>query len=365
MDTTAPPSILLLDAPGLALSWYCPKVEDGVDDKSSWGGLFVGSGCDLLLVTWEGGGGDGGTIPTPTTKPIVTTEDDISALCAHPTKPILACCDDSGVITIIDAAKACVVRVLRKGGHTSLATSVVFLPLPVGSSLLLSGGCDHTLKLWDGVSPEGAKGPLLTVHANTLLAGAAGGGKGGGGADAQSLEDLSEEDLLDSLVKQNAVSAAAPSKESTYNPNPPFIHALSLLEGNLVAVVFGNGSVGVVSINTPPTSAGGGKARKRPTLTLHWHRREAYLSAACAVAALPGGYLLACGGKDSTIALWPWKEVVEGGEGGEPLRAWQHTGGRRKPRKVNWMAVEGGRGVLVVADTSSSLSLYTTTLGGV
>jgi WD40 repeat protein len=303
--------------------------------------------------------------PTPTTKLIVTTEDDISALCAHPTKPILACCDDSGVITIIDAAKVCVVRVLRKGGHTSLATCAVFLPLPADSSLLLSGGCDHTLKLWDGVSPEGAKGPLLTAHANALLAGAAnGGGKGGGGAAAPSLEDLSEDDLLDSLMAQNAMSAAAPSKQSTYNPNPPFIHALSLLlEGNLVAVAFGNGSVGVVSITTPPTGAGG-KARRRPTLTMHWHRRETYLSAACAVAALPRGYLLACGGKDSVIALWPWKEVVEGGEGREPIRAWQHTGGRRKPRKVNWMAVEGSRGVLVVADTSSSLSLYTN-LGGV
>lgn len=358
LDTTAaggtPPSTQLLDSPGLALSWHCPALEVGVYSVSShWGGLFVGSGCDLLLVTWEG--------DTPTTKHITVVEDDISALYAHPTKPLLACCDDSGVITILDTARACVLRVLRKNGHTSLATSVVFLPQPAGPSLLLSGGCDHTLRLWDGESSEGSKGPLLTVHANALLsAEAKGGGGGGGGAtQQQSLEDLSEDALLDSLVEQNAISAAAPSsKQSIYNPNPPFIHALSVLEGNLVAVAFGNGSVAVVSINTPPPTSGGGKAKKRPTLSLHWHRRDAYPSAACAVATLPQGYLLSCGGKDSIIALWPWKEVVEGGEGREPCRVWQHTGGRRKPRKINWMAVEESRGVLVVADTSSSLCLY-------
>jgi WD40 repeat protein len=111
---------------------------------------------------------------------IQTNRDEIAALAAHDSLPLLAAADDDGDIAIVDTQKRSLLRVLRKG-HTSLCGSVAFRPTlrppPSSSSThsawraflpsllsppsagrtasadtpaeIASGGFDHTVVCWN------------------------------------------------------------------------------------------------------------------------------------------------------------------------------------------------------------------------
>ena len=135
---------LQLGAPAQVLCWAPDSLR-----------LFAGVGCtvvELILPPLTGHcGGDGGggaAAPAPPPPPpfpprtLATCDDEVSALSAHAS--LLAAADDSGAVTLVDTGGRRSARVLRRGGHTSLATAVL-----LGSGAAFSGGCDARLLAWD------------------------------------------------------------------------------------------------------------------------------------------------------------------------------------------------------------------------
>lgn len=346
-----------LEFPGNSLAWLWCEGNIGL------GFLFIGHGCIVQRFCWEGG--NVGETHFKTT--VACTEDDVSSLCIHMTLPLLVIADDSGAITLVNTSGDCsVVRVLKKGGHTSLATAALFLPVITTMNTIISGGCDEQLLIWDG-GTEGARGPLLATSVSALLEPIP------KGKESCEEDAVTDEDFLEKCIRESEAErekAEEVEGRGGFNPNPPFIHAL--VHGpspGFVGVALGSGCLAVVCIHTRTDGGrGGGTSRKkkpcRPHLALHWASKEAHSSAICGLATV--GTLLVSAGNDGMIKVWKWSEVIKGRAVTEPppipFRAWKYVGMGGKTKKINFLS--GGKCsrtlefLLAVADTSKVIQLF-------
>jgi hypothetical protein len=312
---------------------------------------------------------------------LVTCADEVSALSAHPTQPLLTVADDSGSITIVDTAARAPIRVLSTKGHESLATAILTAPpaawiapgVALPTAWALSGGCDTRCLLWDA-GAAGERGPLSSLAPGSTAA----------EADAE-----------------------AGVVDATTSINPPYVHAFAwgplppdstgaaargAAPAALAAAALGDGRVALISVVAP---ADGGVRRGRPaprlgsgaSLALHW-AAKAHPSAVCAVAVVDSGeiddgaceesgresvvvdsdfedfgaaptvprvtrHTLVSSSNDGTFCVWDWGAITTGESGNTavPVQKWVHTHGR-----VNVLA--GGLGFVAVATTRKSLILY-------
>ncbi len=356
-----------------------------------------------------GDGGGGAAAPAPPLPPpfpprtLATCDDEVSALSAHAS--LLAAADDSGAVTLVDTGGRRSARVLRRGGHTSLATAVL-----LGSGAAFSGGCDARLLAWDAAGAvrepagevalpaalaecraarrcgacgapaapsacsrckraaycdrecqarawaahKGACRVAAAAGAAAAVAAAAGGGGGGG--------------------REGAAAASADDDDGPPpNVNPPWVYALAWVPGpapnpRVVAVhtappfshfaaAVGDGAVAVFA------AASGGRGPP----TLQWVEPRAHPAGACALALVPrpapgARPLLVTAGREGAVRWWAWGEGGGGGGGGGDGGAWAH--GRvdargRRVRKVNWLAGSpAAGGTLALADTSNLVTLF-------
>ena len=325
--------------------------------------LLLGSGARVLQASLAlpGAAPAGAAAPAQL---LATCGDDVAALCLHPTLPLCAACDDEGAVTLIGLAaegapaQPPLLRVLRRGGHTSLCTGALFSPC---GAALVSGGCDQRLLVWEASAAAPARAPLLDERLPDLLLlhaleGPGSGGGGGGGGEA----------------------------EGGFGPgvNPP--HILSLVAGprvppggtgsggSLLAAALGDGAVAAVALAwAPPKRRGGGggggaASAPRPGLAVQWVDRSS-VSPACALASVEVGgasssgsaprSVLVSASNSGALRAWDWAALAAGAAA--PLAAWAHGEEGAKRRKINWMAGSpAAGGLLAVADTGRRVTVY-------
>jgi WD40 repeat protein len=313
--------------------------------------------------------------------------DDVGALARHPTTPLLAAADDDGLVALLDASSPRtglrLLRVLR-GGHDNIVSAAVWGS--GGPSLpLITGGLDCTLSVWGG-----AKGgmPLVRMHvagAVRVRAGASGvaweglpldegGGGGRGGSSKGSKRGKAGAGRGGADSPRIGFRTGAPPPNLS-GPglgqlcNPPFVHALEASPcGAFLVSAVGDGSVTVWGWSADP----GGGEDEGPGgpggfLIPRWHAPYAHASAATCLAFvhLPGGRtVLASGGNDRSVALWPWAELlgevracgagVAGGDAALPAARLP------LPRSLHTLGAGGalGGGLLAVGDTGRGVTLY-------
>jgi len=314
--------------------------------------VLLGSGCELWRQTFgveAGGAPPAAAVGAP--QLLAKCGDDVAALAVHPTLPLLAAADDEGCITVVDLQAGAAVRVLRKGGHTSLCTGALFSPCGAG---LVSAGCDQRLLVWDVCSD---RTPLLATDLPELLllrdleVGSGGGSAEGLGAGFNPPHILC-------LASGPAPAGGAGSSAGGLGASALFAGALG--DGALVAVALSWDTTG---------------KRKRPALAVQWVERS-LLSPACAVATVPctagaaggddaegGGegqpsrLLLVSASNSGRVRVWDWASIAAGGA--RELASWTHGAaeGKRR-RKINWLAGSPSKGgLLAIADTGRTITV--------
>ncbi|CAD7702639.1 unnamed protein product [Ostreobium quekettii] len=320
--------------------------------------LFVASDCSVaeldMRKTMD-------SLEQCTTHRHMFNDDDINQVSVHPGGHLLASCDDSGEVAIIDIDKNTLHRRLS-GLHTTICSSAAFLP-GGRPPQLITGGLDAMAACW-GAS-EGA----------VRWAARMGGEQEGGGGQVF---------------------------------NPPMVYSLAVSnfqdDGRPCMLAIGRGD-GAVCVGDPCESGegdGGGSCEEGDRDGQHGDEngdrlaysaaadqgkncdageqagsddgdadgsvtadfqymvldREAggHTSSASSVAFLPecDGRFAVSGGNDRRLIMWDWTEVFQ--EGGRPM-VWTVDHGR----KVNWVATgpeAGEAGRVFVADVGSRISVY-------
>lgn len=199
--------------------------------------------------------------------------DEISALVMHPTEPILASSDDDGNIVLLHTLTNTFLRILRKGGHTSICSSVAFRSFinNDGSKSsntntnnnsnsnnlieLVSGGYDHSLICWNGTRgiPRSTLSvastitlmmysPPEAIHVSNDTMNDKGKSITKGNNNSNNKSKPSTTDNAPSGIDPTSIAAAQSGKFL----NPPFVHAVMFSPCNRYVVCsLGDGTISV------------------------------------------------------------------------------------------------------------------------
>ncbi|KAG9278504.1 WD repeat-containing protein 53 [Astyanax mexicanus] len=209
-------------------------------------------------------------------------EDEINSLSVNETGTSLALGDDSGAVRVLDLQTGKVSRTLRK--HTNICSSISFRPQRPQS--LVSAGLDMQVMLWNLQKAR----PVWTY----------------------SLQEAAEEE-------------DGHQQRAGQMFNPPLAHCISAAScGNVLACAAEDGRVHLTRVGSGSRheQQGGIKAHSQGASQAHF------------LSFLPHPYWLATGGNDGVVALWDLSEhpLVAGegkGQGSKTKAAPAH---RRKPK---------------------------------
>ncbi|XP_033885392.2 WD repeat-containing protein 53-like isoform X1 [Acipenser ruthenus] len=260
------------------------------------------------------------------------SEDEINCLSVNETDSLIAAADDSGSIKILDLSSRKVIRSLRK--HTNICSSVAFRPQR--PQCLVSCGLDMQVMLWNLQKAR----PLWV----------------------QNLQELGEEEE----VQQSAGQLF----------NPPLAHAITVAAcGNTFACGSEDGKIHMFKVvGTRFERQVGFKGHSQGVSQVHF------------VNFLSHPHWLVSGGNDGKVLLWDastgsMTESKGQAKGGHRRKAKSVKGASKEgadhntelevkafspklcinhEEKVNWIcpAQLKGEGRIIVADQSSSLSVY-------
>ena len=250
--------------------------------------------------------------------------DEISALVMHHNEGILASSDDDGNISLIQTETNTLLRTLRKGGHTSICSSVAFRANNTSSNNkeniieLVSGGFDHNLICWNG--SRGIPRSIVSVASTITLM-------------MYSPESIPTSDVSNDNKHKNTKSssnhksktstAPSPFPTDSVNPaniaaaqsgkflNPPFVHTVIFSPCNQYVICsLGDGTISVCEWDTD----GSNLVPLKPL----WWKSEAHKSAVTCLCFIEypnnlrntlESYLVSAG-NDGWIQAWKWNNIL-------------------------------------------------------
>lgn len=277
--------------------------------------------------------------------------DDINQITVNLKSSFLAAADDSGEVKIIDIRQHCLYKTLRSV-HTNICSSVQFHPWRPWE--VISGGLDSKIVAWD--FSRGRQQMVIDVAVPTT---------------------------------ENAENASSTNQIC----NPPFVHALAVLEENMdgknnqvVAAARGDGTIEIIDLRfeshvTGAKSKQSSHARKGSQsksskntnvneniasgvitkgMRIQLHAGVGGHSAAASCVAFSrfgeAGKFIISGSNDASVKLWNWTSQIGSGSSSEGPLSFSIN----NKRKVNWLCTTSRDSEnLIVCDTSKVVKVYT------